>query len=155
LIKIGTGIWSLTGTSSISGALLGRMGTLDVSGNFTDTLYITIGEASGNTGSAVVRGSGLLKSAGDFNIGELAGSTGQLTVSNNGAAAANVMYVGKTSATGTLNVQGSASVTSTFLNVGCFGTATGVVNQSGGIVAISSSDIRIGGSGSSADSAAV
>ena len=91
------------------------------------------GPGSGGYGVMVVKDNAILSSAGDFNVSDITYSSGELDVSNNAQVIINgAVYIGKS------------------------GGAVGVVNQYGGIVnKVGGGDVRIGGTGSTADSGAV
>jgi autotransporter-associated beta strand protein len=143
--KSGAGILTLNGTLSASVFLLHQgsvvlAGTAQIS-TATNPVsnadnYSSIGHLPGDVATLTLTGSSTYLAAGDLNIADNNASNGTLNIQDNATVQVRTLYVGKS------------------------GSATGVVNQTGGSLieannGAGSGDWRIGGAGSSADSAAV
>jgi autotransporter-associated beta strand protein len=149
LTRLGTAVLTLTGATTATN-FFPRQGTTIFSGTGSLTTatspvstaddYSSIGQVPGDNATVTLMNNATLTIAGDFNIGDVGAAGSSLN--------------------GTLNVQNSATVNARDLFVGKYVNAHGTVNQSGGIVqqvnnGLASGDWQIGGSGSSADAAAV
>lgn len=88
--------------------------------------YVAIGQRLGEVGTLTLSGTSVWSTAADFNVADV-------------------------NATGTLNVQDSATLNANNFFVGKAGSAVGTVNLSGGTIAVTtgSTDIRIGGNNAS------
>ncbi|MES2920426.1 MAG: autotransporter-associated beta strand repeat-containing protein, partial [Verrucomicrobiota bacterium] len=134
--KYGTGTLTLasTATNSTAQNLFTRGGTLllDTGAKITTTAASSVGFATGDSSTVSLAGTSQL-TATDLNVSDATGSYGVLNIADTAAVKGNTMYVGKS------------------------GTATGVVNQTGGSFSpnAASGDWRIGGGTGAGDAAAV
>jgi autotransporter-associated beta strand protein len=143
--KTGAGTLTLNGTLSATGFLLHQGGVTLAGSALISTAttpvsgaddYSSIGHLPGDVATLTLRGSSTYIAAGDFNVGDNNGSSGTLIIADSASLQVRSFYVGK------------------------FGSAIGVVNQTGGSVieadnGAGPADWRIGGIGSTADSTAV
>jgi autotransporter-associated beta strand protein len=143
----------LNGPGTFTGATRVKAGgDLTINGALSGTSHLYV-----NQGTATISTTGALTSSAWASVGEVAGDNGTLTL--NGAAQLTAMTdlnVGDVSATGRMNVNGSAQVRVRNFYVGKYGAASGSVVQTGGSVTnlAAPGDWRIGGYGA-ADAAAV
>lgn len=125
-----------------------RQGTVQIGngGSFTASGYSSVGQAAGDNGTLTLTGNGAYTVGGDLNVSDVANTVGTLNMNSTGTVLSTNMFVGKTSAIGTLNVS-SGNVNTQTLLVGAAGTAQGIVNQTGGAVTrvTGGGDWRIGG----------
>jgi fibronectin-binding autotransporter adhesin len=139
-------------------------GTLTLNGNLTTSNVLVQQGTLLLAGTATIStAASPLSNANDFSsIGHLLGDSGTLTLTDSSTfvTAGDLNIADQNGSTGALNIRDNASVQVRTLMVGRQGTASGVVNQTGGTVqevdnGAGSGDWRIGGGNSSADAAAV
>ncbi len=121
LTKTGNGKLTLAGTDSLP-IILVRAGSMLVSSgaDVTASVFSSIANQGGDTGSLTVEGTGRFSVAGDLNISDLGGSTGVLTFTGGNISALH-LFVGKN-----------------FDNAAVGGTGT--VNQTGGVLTVTGVD---------------
>jgi autotransporter-associated beta strand protein/T5SS/PEP-CTERM-associated repeat protein len=126
------GLWYITATQGVGAThYYVNNGTLAfTAGSVTSTTWCGVGSTAGAVGTFQLSGSGQFACTGDFNIADESDTDGTLNLSGTATLRVNALYVGK------------------------YGTASGVVNQSGGTVTnvdASPADWRIGGGSGAAD----
>ena len=153
LYKSGAGTLAITGNMAVTGDIFPHAGVLLLSnGTLTSTAYSSFGQVSGDNPTVILQGNSKLAVNSDFNVSDVAGTAGTMTLQNSSTAQGVNTYVGKTSATGVLNVQNSAVMNATgYLGVGCYTTGVGIVNLTSGTIQMGNGDNRVGGYGSAAD----
>jgi len=154
LAKVGTGRWTLTGSSTLGSPLYVRFGTLDVAtgGSLTVNSYASVGQVSGENGTLVASGTGVIDVNGDFNSSDVGSSRGAVIVKDSATVSGWLTWIGKgTDTTGTLAVSDSGTFNARRLYVGAYGNSVGAITQTGGQILRDATgtveDWRIGGAG--------
>jgi autotransporter-associated beta strand protein len=151
LTEAGPGTQTFSGTGTYTGLTLVTGGTLHITGPITATsgLRLTGGAAAIDTGGSVV-------TTGFSSVALNAGNTGTLTVGG-GTTAGTLTVNGDfnigDNGTGSLAILAGATIQTDTLFVGKFGSAVGMVNQTGGTISSIlgvGGDWRIGGTANSA-----
>ncbi|HEX4264578.1 MAG TPA: autotransporter-associated beta strand repeat-containing protein, partial [Verrucomicrobiae bacterium] len=116
LTKTGASVWTLTGSNNFSGSLFVSLGavTLD-SGIISSSAFSSIGHGGNDVGTLTLKGTANFATTSDFNVGDVGAAVGTVNIQDTTSLNANAFYVG--------SANGTAS------------TASGTVNQTGGIVA--------------------
>lgn len=115
LTKSGSGVLTMTGSNNFSGNLYVALGTLTLdSGSINSSAFSSVGHAGTDNGTLTLKGVAGFTTASDFNVGDVGSSVGTLNIQDTANLTANAIYVG--------SANGSGS------------TASGTVNQTGGIV---------------------
>lgn len=144
--KFGSGMLTLSGSSTLEMAARANGGTLTIAGSFTsDGMHI--GE-NGFTGAVTVTGTlnaGSFLTVGDYSGGPTPGGDGTLTIGNGGRVTLSPgaqLTVGWTNATGTLNLESGGVLEiggTNGIQKAASGTAT--INLSGGTIKVVNSDL--------------
>ena len=105
--------------------------------NHSGGSWITIGENGNGVGTLTLKDSASFISPRiDFNIGDSTDSEGTVTVQDSATLdVAGQIFVGKNTATGTLNVSGGTVTAGNWVNIAAVGaTSTGTLNVTGGLL---------------------
>jgi len=152
-LSIEDGGTNINGAATYTGAtIVSAAGALVVNGSINGTSNLFLQQ-----GTATIPVGGSINTASYTSIGQSAGNSGTLNISGGSLTVNSDFNVGDVSATGLVYISSGAVVAVDTLYVGKYGTSSGAVIQTGGVVAgnAGSNDWRIGGGGSSADSGAV
>lgn len=114
--KSDNGTLILTARETFTGNLFVHGGSviIDSGGSITNGSFDSIGLNGTDNSTLTLRGTGSLSTTSDFNVGDIDSSTGTLNVQNSATLTMNAFFIGSANAAGS--------------------TASGTVNQSGGII---------------------
>lgn len=161
LRKIDNGTLILAASNTYSGNTFVKAGTLVLdSGAVVSTpagVWDSVGQDGADNGTMTIKGTAIVRAAGDFNVGDVDAAVGTFNVQDTAFLGANSIYVASannagSTAIGTVNQTGGTVIQSNTA-VGTFAIGgrnsalgVGVYNQSGGTV-IATAGIRVGGVG--------
>ena len=116
LNKTDNGTLILTARESLTGDVFMHSGTtiIDTGGSITNGSYHDVGQNTTDTATLTMRGTGSFLTTSDFNLGDLDSSTGTLNMQGSATLTMNAFYIGSANAAGS--------------------TASGIVNQTGGTI---------------------
>lgn len=115
LTKTGPSDLTMTGSNSISGNVFVSLGTLILdSGYINSGTYSSIGHGGSDNGTLTLKGTANFTTTSDFNAGDVGAAVGTLNIQDTASLNANAFYVGSANGAGS--------------------TASGTVNQTGGVV---------------------
>jgi autotransporter-associated beta strand protein len=115
LTKIGGSELSLTGSNNLTGTLFVNSGTLKLnSSSLNLNGYSSLGHVGTDAGILTLARTATFTNNSDFNIGDVGASTGTLNLQDSASISVNALFVGSANASGS--------------------TASGIVNQTGGIL---------------------
>jgi len=127
--KADSGTLILTARETFTGNLFVHGGNviIDSGGSITNAVFNSIGLNGTDNGTLTLRGTGSLSTTSDFNVGDIDSATGTLNVQNSATLTMNAFFIGSANAGGS--------------------TASGTVNQSGGTVTEVSTAVGVFGIG--------
>jgi autotransporter-associated beta strand protein len=115
LTKTGSSVLTMTGSNGFSGNLFVSLGALTLdSGFINSTAFSSIGHGGSDNGTLTLKGTANFVTTSDFNVGDVGAAMGTFNIQDTGSLTANALYVGSANGAGS--------------------TASGTVNQTGGIV---------------------